>query len=56
MECGLHGVSGRHVQRHVQEGKRKDIVRVQIQNLNLLDETAMEGIGKRFIAIIMHVL
>ena len=52
MECGLHGVDGRLVQRHVQEGKCKGIVHVQIQNLNLLDETAMEGIGKSVIAIV----
>ena len=49
-------MNGLLVQRHVTEGKNKDIVHVQIQNLNLQEEVAMEGVGKSSIAIKMNVL
>ena len=56
MGCGAHGMGGHRVRRHVAEGKCKGIVHVQIQNLNILDEIAMEQIGKEHIAISRHVL
>ena len=49
-------MNGPRVQRHVTEGKKKDIAHVQIQNLNTSEEIAMEEVGKSSIAIKMHVL
>ena len=49
-------MNGPRVQRHVTEGKSKDIVHVQIQNLNFPEEIAMAGVGKSSIAIKMPVL
>ena len=49
-------MNGPRVQRHVTEGKNKDIVHVLIQNLNFPEEIAMEGVGKSSIAIKTHVL
>ena len=49
-------MNGPRVQRHATEGKKKDIVHVQIQNLNFPEEIAMEGVGKSSIAIKMHAM
>ena len=49
-------MNGPRVQRHATEGKKKDIVHVQIQNLNILEEIAMEEVGKSSTAIKPHVL
>ena len=56
MGCGVHGKGGHRVQRHVAEGKCKGTVHVQIQNLNIMDEIAMERIGKENIVMSRHVL
>ena len=56
MECGLNGIDGLRVQSPVTEGKCKDIEHVQIQDLNIPEETAMERIGKMTIVINSHVL
>ena len=56
MECGQFGMDGLSAQRRAAEDGDKDLVRAQIQNLNILEETAMEGVGKMSIVINSHAL
>ena len=46
MECGRLGMDGLSAQSRVAEDGDKDLVRAQIQNLNILEEVAMEIIWK----------
>ena len=46
MECGRLGMDGPSAQRRAAEDGGKDLARAQIQNLNILEEVAMEKIWK----------
>ena len=42
MECGRLGMDGLSAQRRAAEDGGKDLVRARTQNLNILEEVAME--------------
>ena len=46
MECGRLGMDGLSAQRRAAEDGDKDLVHARIQNLNTLEEVAMEIIWK----------
>ena len=56
MECGQLGMDGLSAQRRAAEDGGKDLVRARIQNLNILEEVAMEIIWKYMIAISRYAL